>query len=57
MDVKNPFPMTKSTFKNISFKRVLSWVTVNSQTEKYVETIYAHRDGNVEMWNMLGFSK
>ena len=34
MDVKNPFPLTKSTFKDIQFFGVLNWVTFHSQTEK-----------------------
>ena len=32
--IKNPFPMTKSTFKDISFLDRLNWVTVHIQTEK-----------------------
>ena len=42
--IKNPFPMTKSTFKGISILEVLNWVTVHSQTEKYVEIISTPRD-------------
>ena len=42
--IKNPFPMTKSAFKDISFLEVLNWVTVHSQTEKCVEIISTPRD-------------
>ena len=31
--------MNKGTFKDISFLGVLNWVTIQSQTEKYVEII------------------
>ena len=49
MDIKNPsFPMTKSTFKNISLLGVLNWATVHSQTEKYGEIISIPRDGKVK---------
>ena len=44
MGIKNPFPMTKSTVKDISFLKVLNWVTVHNQTVKYVETISTPRD-------------
>ena len=46
--IKSPFPMTKSTFKGISFLGVLSWVTVHSQTEKYVEIISTTLDWKVK---------
>ena len=36
--------MTKSTFKDILFLKVLNWVTVHGQTEKYVEIISTPRD-------------
>ena len=39
VDIENPFPMTKSTFKDTSSLGVLNWVTIHSQTEKYVEII------------------
>ena len=48
MGIKNPFPMTKSTFKDISFLGVLKWVTVYSQTEKCVEIISIPRDWKVK---------
>ena len=48
MDIKNSFPMTKSTFKDISILGVSNWVTIHSQTEKYVEIISTHRDGKVK---------
>ena len=44
MGIKNPFPKTKSTFKDIAFLEVLNWVTVHSQTEKCVEIISTSRD-------------
>ena len=48
MDVKNPFPLTKSTFKDIQFFGVLNWVTFHSQTEKKnVEIISTPRDAKV----------
>ena len=47
VDIKNPFPMIKSTFKGISFWWVLNWVTVHSQTEKYVENISTPHDRKV----------
>ena len=37
--IKNPFSMTKSTVKDISFLEVLNLVTVHKQTEKQVEII------------------
>ena len=37
MDNENPFPLTKNTFKDITFLRGLNRVPVHSQTEKYVE--------------------
>ena len=40
--------MTKSTFMDISFFGVLNWVTVHSQTEKYVKIIATPCDGKVE---------
>ena len=48
MDMKNPFLMTKSTFKDISSLGVSNWVTIHSQTEKYVEIISKPRDGKVK---------
>ena len=48
MDIKNSFPMTKSTYKDISFLGVLNWVTIHSQTEKYVEILSTHGDGKVK---------
>ena len=39
--------MTKSTFKDISFLEVLSWVAVHSQTMKYLEIISTPRFGEV----------
>ena len=47
MDIKNPFPTTKSTFKDISFFGVLNWVEIHSQIEKYVEIISTPRNGKV----------
>ena len=46
--------MTKSAFKDISFLGVLNWVTIHSQTEKYVE-IFLHL--LMEMWNIPELSK
>ena len=46
--IKNPFPLTKSTFKDISFLGVLNWVTIHSQTEKYVEIISTPCDRKVK---------
>ena len=40
--------MIKSTFKDISFTGVFSWVTAHTQTEKYVEIISIPRDGKVK---------
>ena len=40
--------MTKYTFKNISFLGVLNWVTIHSQTDKYVEIISTPCDGKVK---------
>ena len=40
--------------KDISLLGVLNWVTVDSETEKYVDIISTPRD---EKWNMPGFSK
>ena len=48
VDIKNPFFMTKSTFKDISFLGVLNWVTVHSQTDKCVEIIPTPRDWKVK---------
>ena len=48
MNIKNAFPMTKSTFKEISFLGVLNQVTTHSQTEKYVEIISTPHDGKVK---------
>ena len=48
MGIKNPFPMTKSTFKDISFLEVLNWVKFHSQTEKCVEIISTRRDWKVK---------
>ena len=42
--IKSPFPMTKSTFKDILFLKVLNRVTVHSQIEKYVEIISTLHD-------------
>ena len=38
--------MTNSTFNNETL--VSNWVTIHSQTEKYVEIISAPRDGKVK---------
>ena len=40
--------------KDISLLGVLNWVTVDSETEKYVDIISTRRD---EKWNMPGFPK
>ena len=40
--------MIESTFKDISFTGVFSWVTGHIQTEKYVEIISIPRDGKVK---------
>ena len=48
MNTKNPFPMTKSIFNDISVLEVLNWVTVYSQTEKYVENISTLRNGEMK---------
>ena len=48
MDIKNPFPMAKSTFKGISFLGVLNFVAVHSQTKKYLEIISTPRVGKVK---------
>ena len=40
--------MTKSTFKDISFLGVLNWITIHSQTEKYVEIISSPRNEKVK---------
>ena len=48
MDIKNPFHMTKSTFKDISFLEVLNWVVVHSQNMKYLEIISTPRFGKVK---------
>ena len=40
--------MIESTFKDISFTGVFSWVTAHTQTEKYVEIISIPRDGKVK---------
>ena len=48
MAIKNQFPMTKSTFNDISFLDILNWVTVLSQTEKCKEIISTPRDGKVK---------
>ena len=37
--IKTSLPITKNTFQDISFSEGLNWVTVHSQTEKYVEII------------------
>ena len=54
VDFKKQVPMTKSAFKDISFLGVLNWVTIHSQTEKYVE-IFLHL--LMEMWNIPELSK
>ena len=54
VDIKKQVPMTKSAFKDISFLGVLNWVTIHSQTEKYVEIISTPQVG---MWNIPGLSK
>ena len=41
--IKNPFPMTESSFKDISFLGVLK-VTVQSQTDESVKIISRLRD-------------
>ena len=41
--IKNPFPMTESSFKDISFLGVLK-VTVQSQTDECVKIISRLRD-------------
>ena len=46
--IKNPFHITKSTFKDISFSRVLNWVTAHSQSEKCVEIISTSCDWKVK---------
>ena len=48
MNIKSPFPMNKSTFKDVSFLTVLNRVTVHSQTEKYMDIISTPRDGRVK---------
>ena len=40
--------MTKSAFKDISIFGVLKWVTVHSQTEKYVEIVSTPLDWKVK---------
>ena len=39
--------MIKSTFKDISFLEVFNWITVQNQSEEYVEIIYTPYDGKV----------
>ena len=48
VDIKNPFRMTKNTVKSISFLRVLNWVRVHDETEKYVEIISTALHGKVK---------
>ena len=48
LDMKNPFSMINSTFKDILFLGVLNWVTVHSQTEKYLEIIFTPHDEKVK---------
>ena len=48
VDIKNPFSMSKNTFKDITVLGVLNWVAIHSQTEKYVEIISTPRDGQVK---------
>ena len=48
MDIKNPFPMSKSTFQDNSFLAVLNWVAVHSQTKKYLEVISTPRVGKMK---------
>ena len=40
--------MTKSAFNDVSFLEVLNWVTIHSQTEKYVEITSTPHDGKME---------
>ena len=47
--------MIKSTFKDISFTGVFSWVTAHTQTEKYVEIISIPRDGKVKHVRVWGW--
>ena len=42
------FIQQTSIFKDISFLGVLNWVTIHSQTEKYVENISTPRDRKVK---------
>ena len=53
MGIKNPFPITKTTLKNISFLGVLNWVTDHSQTDKCVEIISAPRAWKVKHARVL----
>ena len=53
MGNKNPFSMTKSAFKDISIFGVLKWVTVHSQTEKYVEIVFTPLDWKMKHARIL----
>ena len=48
VNFKNPFPMIKSTFNDISFLEVFNWITFHNQSEDYVEIIYTPHDGKVK---------
>ena len=46
--IKNPIPMTKSTFKYISFMGELNWVTAHSKTVKCGKIISTPCDWKVK---------